>query len=260
MSEAELWLLLAKLAISIVVVVSASFVIEKAGPLIGALLASLPLASGPTYIFLAMEHGKDFLSGVALGSLPAMAAIACFQFAYVKLAQRWSTAPALAGSMAVWAGVAIALRATGLGFALIARIAIAAYAVAWLLVQRNLAWTHVPMPPRRWWDIPARALAVALVTGTALVTGRFVGPTAAGLVALMPTVFAPLVLILQPRIGGPNTAVVIAIALPGMIGMTIAQSAIHLTAPSMGSAVALSIALVICMSWNLGILWLKRAR
>ena len=46
----------------------------------------------------------------------------------------------------------------------------------------------------------------------------------------------------------------------GMIGMTIAQSAIHLTASSMGSAVALSIALVICMSWNLGILWLKRAR
>ena len=61
-------------------------------------------------------------------------------------------------------------------------------------------------------------------------------------------------LILQPRIGGPPTAAVIANSVWGLIGFGIAIAVLHLTALPFGSPVALSLALATCVAWNLG-LW-----
>ena len=260
MTETELWLLLAKLAISAGVVVSASLIIEKSGPLIGALIASLPLSSGPIYVFLAMEHEPEFLAATALGSLPSMIGIATFQLAYVRLAQTWSTFPALGGALVVWAIVAGLAQASAWPFMVLAPLAIASYLAGIPLVRRYLRWSGGAASVRRWWDVPFRALVVALVTLAALLVARLVGPRAAGLVALVPAVYVALILILQPRIGGPNTAAVVGTAFPGMIGLTLAVCTVHLGAIPLGGGGALASAMAVSMTWNLCILWLKRRR
>ena len=260
MSSTELVLLALKLAISAGVVVTASFIIERSGPLVGALIASLPLSSGPIFVFLALEHGPEFLATTALGALPPMIGIAAFQYAYVRLAQRRRTLPAIAGALLVWAVVAEVVRALHLPFALLAPLTIGAYLLAFRLVRPYLGWVASGALPRRWWDIPFRGFMVALVTAISLLVGRLLGPGAAGLVALMPSVYVPLVLILQPRIGGRNTAAVLGIALPGMIGLTLGQIWIYLTATWLGSAWALLGGGLISMGWNLGVLHVKRAR
>ena len=57
------WLsLLAKMATSAGGVVAASLAVERAGPVIGALIATLPISAGPAYAFLAMDHGPEFLA------------------------------------------------------------------------------------------------------------------------------------------------------------------------------------------------------
>jgi hypothetical protein len=75
-----------------------------------------------------------------------------------------------------------------------------------------------------------------------------------GTIAIFPIVLTSLMLILHPRIGGPPTAAVIANSISGLVGFGIAIAAMHLAALRFGSVIALSLALVICVGWNLG-LW-----
>ncbi len=121
---------------------------------------------------------------------------------------------------------------------------------------------HVKMPliTRRWYDIPLRALLVATLVGTVVTLSGWVGPKVSGTIALFPVVFTSMMLILHPRIGGPATAAVIANAGWGLLGFGVAIAVLHVTAMRFGSAMALSLALMVCVSWNLTLWWNGRRR
>jgi hypothetical protein len=64
------WLALAtKMAVTAAFVVVATATAERAGAFIGALVATLPIAAGPAYLFLALEHNAAFIAAAALASL-----------------------------------------------------------------------------------------------------------------------------------------------------------------------------------------------
>src|ERR1051325_1046335 len=71
-------------------VVFATFLAERAGPVVGGMIATLPIAAGPAYIFLALDHGPEFIADSALSSLVVNAANCVFAFVYTLLAQRRS--------------------------------------------------------------------------------------------------------------------------------------------------------------------------
>ena len=77
-----------KMAMTATIVVIASVAVERSGPFIGALIASLPTAAGAAYIILAIEHPPAFIAASAVGSLAAGAAVSVFALAYAVLAQR----------------------------------------------------------------------------------------------------------------------------------------------------------------------------
>ena len=49
-------LLVLRMAVAAAFVVSASIITERSGPVIGALIATLPISAGPSYTFLALDH------------------------------------------------------------------------------------------------------------------------------------------------------------------------------------------------------------
>src|SRR5712692_10755384 len=73
-------------------------------------------------------------------------------------------------------------------------------------------------------------------------------------------VFTSMMLILHPRIGGPPTAAVIANSGWGLMGLGIAIAVLHVAALQFGSVVGLSLALMVCVSWNLGLWWTGRRK
>ncbi|MDU1691076.1 MAG: hypothetical protein E6848_15910, partial [Bradyrhizobium sp.] len=77
-----------RMAIAASFVVSASMIAERTGPVIGALVATLPISAGPTYVFLALDHDAAFIAEGALTSLPINAATIFLSLAYAVLAQR----------------------------------------------------------------------------------------------------------------------------------------------------------------------------
>ena len=77
-----------RMAMTAAFVVSASVITERSGPVIGALVATLPISAGPSYVFLALDHDAAFIAEGALASLPINAATIWLALTYVVLAQR----------------------------------------------------------------------------------------------------------------------------------------------------------------------------
>src|SRR6185503_9330226 len=97
------WLSLAlKMAVTAGFVIVAAMVAERAGAAIGAIVATLPIAAGPAYFFVALDHDSAFISASAIGSIAAHAATAVFSLVFIVLAQRLGTALSVGAAVAAW--------------------------------------------------------------------------------------------------------------------------------------------------------------
>ena len=106
-----LWYELAlKMALTAAIVVGASVAVERSGPFIGALIATLPTAAGAAYIILALEHPPAFIAASAIGSAATNAVVAIFALTYAWLAQRHGVLLSITVAILVWFCAAAALR------------------------------------------------------------------------------------------------------------------------------------------------------
>jgi hypothetical protein len=253
------WLALAlKMAVTAGFVVTASLVAERAGPAIGAMIATLPIAAAPSYIFLAFDHDAAFIANSALGSLAANTANGIFSITYVVLAQRLSWMMSLFIALSVWFVLAFAL--SSFDWTLISAVAINIVVFA-ICVPLAMRYCHVPMPRavRRWYDMPLRAGMVACLVAIVVGTSTRVTPTVTGVLAVFPIVLSSLILIFQPRVGGPATAALIANGLWGLTGFSTALVVLCLASPAFGTWVAYAMSLATSMIWNF-IVWSVRRR
>ena len=74
--------LLAKMIATAGIVVAVSTVVERVGPFLGAMIATLPISAGPALVFVAIDHGPAFLGASAQMALPAFAAAQTKAFAW----------------------------------------------------------------------------------------------------------------------------------------------------------------------------------
>ena len=257
---AFLLILLFHMAITAAFVVSASVITERSGPVIGALVATLPISAGPSYVFLALDHDAAFIAEGALASLPINAATICLALTYAALAQRFAFWVSAGAAIAVWLVLATVIR--HFEWTLLAGVVVNVITFA-LCVPLMRPYMHVrkmPLITRRWYDIPLRAGLVATLVATVVTTSGWVGPRISGIMALFPIVFTSLMLILHPRIGGPPTAAVIANSAWGLMGLGLAIAVLHSAALKFGSAIGLSLALATCIGWNLTLWWNGRRK
>ena len=111
----------------------------------------------------------------------------------------------------------------------------------------------MPLIVRRWYDVPVRALMVAcLVAAVVGLSGR-VGPTVTGLLAVYPIVMTSLMLIFQPRVGGPATAALIANTMWGLVGFSVCLFTVHLATIPLGTWTGLALSLAVSVAWNLAV-------
>jgi hypothetical protein len=254
-----LLLLIVRMAITAAFVLTASIITERSGPVIGALVATLPISAGPSYVFLAVDHDAAFIAQSALASLPINAATIFLSLTYVVLAQRHSLWVSVGAAVVVWLSLATLVRMTQWSFASGVLVNAVAFAICLPLMRRFRA---VRMPPiaRRWYDVPLRASLVATVVATVVTLSGWVGPKVSGIIALFPAVFTSLMLILHARIGGPPTAAVIANGGWGLLGFGTGIAVLQIAATPFGSTIALCLALATCIAWNLVLWGLSRRR
>ena len=242
-------------------VLGASIAAEMAGPFWAALIASLPVSAGPAYVFLAMQHDADFVAASALGSCAANAATGLFLIAYGLVARRLAAWPSLAIAVLAWLAAALAIQHVMWTPVAALLFNLVVYIGGFKLLRAVRSRGPLPLRPirRRWFDLPARALAVAAFVTFVVALSSVVGPKATGIAAVFPISLISLIAIVRPQIGARGSSVLVADALPPMLGFGMMLLALHLAIPHWGIAIAFVAALLITLFWS-GALVLLRPR
>lgn len=254
------WLaLVVKMAVSGAFVVVVARIAERVGGVIGGLVASLPISTGPAYVFLSLDHDAAFIADSALISLAVNVGTFVFALSYIVLAQTRGTAVSLTGSLVLWFATTATIQRLDWTLAGATAVNIVGFVVA-LPIARRFQSARLPRAVPQWYDVPLRAGLVAGLVAIVVIASRQLGPAAAGTLAVFPIVFSSLVMIMQPRIGGRATAALFANTLSGLIGFTLALIVLHLAAAPVGVPLALTLALATSISWNLMLWFVWRRR
>jgi len=239
-----------KMAMTAIVVVITSVVVERSGPFIGALIAALPTAGGAAYVILAIEHPPDFIATSAIGSVATDAGVSIFSLVYAALAQRRGLLLSLGVALLVWficAGLLHLFEWTMRG-AVVLNVVVFAVTIP-------LSWRYrASGPPRKFlrtrFDIPLRGLAAAIVVATVTTASYSIGSFASGIFALFPIIMCSSIVILHPRIGGRATASMLAHAQVAFVGLSLGFVAVHYLVPAIGTWWALAAGLGVCIVWS----------
>jgi uncharacterized membrane protein (GlpM family) len=247
------------MAMTATMVVAASVAAERTGPFVGALIAVLPTAAGAAYIILAIEHPPSFIAASAIGSVAIGAAVSVFCATYAILAQRRGLVVSLGCATILWLVVAAALRAVDWTPTGAVSLNAAAFAVTIPLTRRYR--THAPpaQTKRTVFDIPLRALAVAVVVAVVTTASFRIGSFASGMFAVFPIVLGSFVVTMHPRVGGKAVASVLSHAQAPLIGLSLGFLALHELAEPLGSWWAMLAGLLVSLVWNCA-LWAISAR
>lgn len=250
--------LLLKIVMTVGIVVAASVVVERSGPFVGSLIASLPTAGGAVMIILAIEHAPDFIAQTAVGSLISNAICAVFALTYAFLAQRRSLIVSLGGAFLIWfAGAALSRL---LDWNLMSAVLLNAVVYPLTIVAGRSLRADGPVKARVQFTARDLALRAGVVTLSVLVVTGFsssIGSFASGLFSFFPVAMASYFVILHPRIGGKATASVAAHVQLPLIGLVLSLIAVHFLAEPIGVWWSYAVGLSVGMSWNGG-LWLVR--
>lgn len=258
---AAFWLpLLVKALATGLLVVTASAVAEALGPFWGALIASLPVSAGPAYVFLAMQHGADFVAASALSSFAANAATGLFLIVYSFVALRLSPWRGLGIAVLLWLVASLAIHQVEWTPASASVLNLAVYGLGFALTSRIRRPNTAPplAPRRRRFDLPVRAAAVAAFVSSVVAVSSLLGPDATGIAAVFPISLISLIVIVRPRIGGAAASLLATSALRSMLGFGLMLLALHLTARPLGTPTALAVALLVSAIWSAGLLVLRR--
>lgn len=246
-----------KVVLTAAITVAASVIVERSGPFIGSLVASLPTAGGAALIILAWEHPPEFIAESAVGSMVANAMVAVFALSYAVLAQRHSLVIGLGGAFLVWFAAAYLSRFVE-WTAVRALVLIAVVFPLTIVAGRRfrsegvIRRAHLTGSDLAW---RAGVVTVCVIVVTA--ASHSIGSYWSGLFAFFPVAMASFFAILQPRIGGPATASVAAHVQAPLIGLGLSLYAVHLLAEAIGVWWAYAIGLCIGICWN-AMLWLVR--
>jgi hypothetical protein len=250
--------LLAKMLATAALVVGVSALVERVGPFLGAMAATLPISAGPALLFVAMEHGPAFLQASAQTGLSAFAGTAVYAGVYARMAQRHGTPISVGCGLAAWLLAMVLITRTHWSIA--GGIALNAIVFGTAIMATGPLRRAPPAmrAVRKIWDIPFRAGIVMSLVATVVILGRLLGPEAAGVAAAAPMVFLSVGLVLQPRVGGAVPAAMMANGLIGLLGLVTALAFLALSVAALGSAAALSLALLICVAWNALLIGVRR--
>jgi hypothetical protein len=257
--EPLFWLLLVlKMAVTAGFVVIATWAAERAGPVVGGMIATLPVAAGPAYVFIALQHDASFVAQSALASVVVNVIAAVFALVYAMRAQRHGLAASVLPAMAIWFVLVFVINAVPWTTMTAVAFNAAGLAIC-ITISNRFRYVHVPLLPRRWTDLLLRAAMVGVLVAAVVTASEVVGAKVTGILAVFPIVLLSLILILHPRIGGPATAAVLSNTPLGLLGFSLCCLTAHLLVERIGSAAGLLSALAVSIGCNL-MFWAVRRR
>jgi hypothetical protein len=199
-------LLIVKLLLAPLLVVCSSLAGRRWGHELSGLLVALPLVAGPILLITDLERGASFGARAAGASLLGLVALASFVVVFARISRAHDWTLAVPGGWIAFLAVALAFSTLYIPPVLGLVLAVGAFALAPLLMGPDAHFEEDVEPAELpAWDLPARAVATALLVVSLTGAASGLGPTLTGVLTPFPistSVLAAFVLVQE----GPQHA------------------------------------------------------
>ena len=196
-----------------------SLAVRRWGPFLGALLAGLPLVSGPVSLFITLEQGTQFGAGMAYNTLPGICVCVAYTVIYAWLSRRFRWPLALLFGMAAYFAMAALLCVVPRSLPLFTVLALSAPLIGLrLLPHQRDSWRAPPAhkgPPLMQMLVGTLAM-IAETEGAA-----WLGPQWSGILVFFPVISGVMALFAHIEIGGEAALRVCRGTLTGFSGATV---------------------------------------
>ena len=242
--------LILKAGLAASVVVAATMTAERSGPFWGALITSLPVSIGPIYVVMAMEASARFISQGLLSSLATNVSTICFLVAAALAATRAGPAATLVLAILTWIAATALIYQVAWSPLYASLLNVAAVVAALVILHQWVRPGGAVPVPRRWFDLPLRALLVGSLTVLVALTSEALGPKYSGILAITPIVFISTTIVLLKRLGGPATAATLSRAVLPIAGFGLGLLVAHLATARFGSTFGLASGLATVLGYS----------
>jgi hypothetical protein len=230
-----------KLLLAPLLVVASSFAGRRWGPRLAGILVVLPIVAGPILLILYLDHGSEFAANAARAATLGIVPLAAFAliFAYLSIRHGWLVILVTSWVTVLVADLALSRVAVPAWIALL--LALLALHGSGALLRRM----HSPPPPAAatpWWDLPARAIATAVLV--VLLTGfaAFLGPALTGALAPFPIALSVVCAFTVAQFGHAGVLALLRGIVPGLDGFALFCFLVAVLINRMSAAAAFSLA------------------
>lgn len=193
-------LLIVKLTLAPALVVCSSLAGRRWGHEVSGLLVAMPLVAGPILLIVELEHGRHFASQAAAAALLGLVGLVCFVVAFARVARHRSWVVAVLAGWVAFLVVALTFGQTAIPAGVGLALAVGAFALAPSLLPADQHEGDEPIAELPAWDLPARAVATALLVLGLTGAAAGLGSRMTGVLTPFPvsnTVLAAFVLVLE---------------------------------------------------------------
>jgi hypothetical protein len=230
-----------KLLLAPLLVIASSLAGRRWGPQVAGILVVLPVVAGPILLILYLDHGSHFTGHAARAATLGIAPLAVFAVIFGYLSRRHGWLLTLAISWIAVLLVDLALAQVDVPAAVALVIAVLALHGASALLRRLAEPTPPTLPPP-WWDLPARAIATALLV--LLVTGLATsfGPALTGMLTPFPIALSVVCAFTTAQAGHAGVLALLRGVVPGLDGFALFCFLVAVTIDSLGAPAAFGLA------------------
>ena len=174
-----------KLLLTPLLITAATLTGRRWGPAVSGWLIGLPLTSGPVSIILALQHGPDFASRAAIGTLGGQLSVLvfCLTYSYASHKMNWFFS-ALTAVLAFWVSTLIENRFSLLLLPMFALLILVTCLLIGLISAGPTPTAANPSAPK--WDIPVRILIATTFVLSLTTFSDALGPQLSGLISPFP--------------------------------------------------------------------------
>jgi hypothetical protein len=197
-------LLLVKLLLAPLLVVGSSLAGRRWGHEVAGLLVALPLVAGPILLITDLQRGARFGAAAAGASLLGLVALASFVVVFARVARTHGWLLAVAAGWVAFLAVALAFSIAHVPALIGLALAFGAFALAPVAMPPDPHFDEdMPDSELPAWDLPARAVATALLVLGLTGAAGGLGPRLTGVLTPFPistTVLAAFVLVQEGQL------------------------------------------------------------
>jgi hypothetical protein len=249
-------MLLLKLTLAPLLVAAATLAAHKWGPRVGGLLLGLPLTTGPIFLLLAIDQGRDFAAGATVGILFGLIGLAAFAVAYAAASGRTGWAVSLASASVAFFVFSAGARRLG-GDVVIAGLAawLALMLAASLIRRPELGTARAAHP---WRDLWVRMVAVAALTLAITTAAARLGPILSGIVGTYPVAITIVITFTDSQFGRNAALDMLRGSVLSWISFTSCFVVIGLLLEALGVALAIGLGVLAAVATSVLVLWTDR--